>query len=49
LRVAPGEVEALFGALDDLFEHFYVKPARHRAMMTAINAKLTAAGNLPIL
>lgn len=48
LEVEPGEVEALMAALDDFFDHFYVRPARHHAMLNASNAKLTAANNPPI-
>ncbi|MBZ4400408.1 DUF4145 domain-containing protein [Myxococcus sp. AS-1-15] len=49
LQVEPGEVDALFGALDQAFEVFYVNPNRDREMLDAINKKLVAAGKPPIL
>ena len=48
LTVEPGELEALFGALDEFFDVFYVKPARHEAHKEALNRKLVAAGKPPI-
>jgi hypothetical protein len=48
LNVEPGEVEALFGALDDFFDAFYVRPSRHQEMIAAINQKLQGAGKPPI-
>lgn len=48
LAVEPGEVDALFGALDEAFDAFYVNPHRDRELLTAINKKLVAAGKPPI-
>jgi hypothetical protein len=44
LEVEPGELDMLFGALDDLFDHYYVKPLRLDQRKASLNAKLQAAG-----
>lgn len=48
LTVEPGEVAALFGALDDAFDVFYVQPSRDQELLSDINKKLAAAGKPPI-
>ncbi len=48
LKVEAGEVEALFGGLNEFFEVFYVKPATHAKQLREINQKLTAVGKKPI-
>ncbi|MFY0582492.1 DUF4145 domain-containing protein [Cystobacter fuscus] len=44
LNVEPGEVDALFDTLDDLFDNFFVKPRQQQERKDRLNAKLTAAG-----
>lgn len=44
LNVEPGEVDALFDTLDDLFDNFFVKPRQQQERRNRLNAKLTAAG-----
>lgn len=44
LTVEPGEVDALFDALDELFDEFFVKPADHARRLALLNQKLAAAG-----
>jgi hypothetical protein len=44
LDVEPGEAEWLVGLLDTLFDYAFVQPERQRQKITALNAKLTAAG-----
>jgi len=44
LNVEPGEVEALFDALDDLFDNFFVKPKQQQERRLRLNTKLAAAG-----
>ena len=48
LDVEPGEVEALFAALDEFFDEFYVRPRRDQRQLDALNEKLKAAGKAPI-
>jgi hypothetical protein len=44
LDVEPGEAEWLLDTLEELFDHYYVKPARIQQRRTAINKKLKEAG-----
>jgi hypothetical protein len=48
LDVKPGEVEALFAALDEFFDEFYVRPKRDERELEELNAKLEKAGKGPI-
>jgi ribosomal protein S27AE len=48
LHVEPGELDAVFQALDEIFDAFYVKPTRHAAAVASLNAKITKAGKPPI-
>lgn len=43
IDVEPGEAEASLDALDLLFDHYYVKPAKAAEMKAAIDAKVAAA------
>lgn len=43
LEVEPGELDALFAALDDFFDTFYVKLKRHQEAMAAIDRKISEA------
>lgn len=47
IDVEPGEAEWCLDILDDMFDHYYVKPAEVDARKAALNAKLTAAGKPP--
>jgi hypothetical protein len=47
IDVEPGEAEWCLDILEDMFEHFYVRPADAAARNTALDAKLAAAGKLP--
>jgi hypothetical protein len=44
LDVEPGEAEALLDVLEQLFDHYFVRPAKRAAMQAQINAKLAEAG-----
>jgi hypothetical protein len=44
LDVEPGEAEWNLDVLDDLFDHYYVKPARERSRREDLNNKLREAG-----
>jgi hypothetical protein len=48
VEVEPGEAEALLDVLEQLFDHYFVRPAKRAAMRAQINEKinekLTAAG-----
>jgi Domain of unknown function (DUF4145) len=48
LEVEDGETEALLEVLADLFDEMYAKPARNKASLDVVNAKLKAAGKLTI-
>lgn len=47
IDVEPHEAEWCLDILDELFEHFYVRPAQAKARKAALNAKLAAAGKPP--
>ena len=47
LDVEPGEAEWNLDVLDELFDFYYVQPARAKAKRDALNAKLRAAGKPP--
>jgi hypothetical protein len=44
IPVEPGEAEWCLDILDEMFDHYYVKPSRAKARKAALNAKLAAAG-----
>jgi len=44
IDVEPHEAEWSLDILDEMFEHFYVRPAQARARKAALDAKLAAAG-----
>jgi len=44
LAVEPGEAEWCLDILDEMFDHYYVKPAEAKARKAALDAKLMAAG-----
>jgi hypothetical protein len=44
IEVEEGEAEWCLQILEDMFEHFYVRPADARARKAALDAKLKAAG-----
>jgi Domain of unknown function (DUF4145) len=48
LDVEPGEAEWNLQVLDDLFDFYYVRPARAKARKSALNAKLAEAGKAPL-
>jgi hypothetical protein len=47
IDVDPGEAEWCLEILEDIFDHYYVKPARAKARKASLHAKLTAAGKPP--
>lgn len=47
IDVEPHEAEWSLDILDELFEHFYVKPAQALARKAELDKKLVAAGKLP--
>jgi hypothetical protein len=47
LEVEPGEAEWCLEILDEMFDHYYVKPAQVLARKAALDAKLAAAGKPP--
>jgi hypothetical protein len=44
VTVEPGEADWCLDILEELFDHYYVKPAAAKARKAALDAKLTAAG-----
>ncbi|WP_315810493.1 MULTISPECIES: DUF4145 domain-containing protein [unclassified Bradyrhizobium] len=44
IEVEPHEAEWCLDVIEELFQHFYVGPAKAKAKKDALNAKLTAAG-----
>ena len=44
LAVEPGEAEWCLDILEEMFDHYYVKPAQARARKAALDAKLIGAG-----
>jgi hypothetical protein len=47
IAVEPGEAEWCLDILEEMFDHYYVKPAQAAARKTALDAKLAAAGKPP--
>lgn len=47
IDVEPGEAEWCLEILEDMFDHYYVKPAQATARKAALDAKLAAAGKPP--
>jgi hypothetical protein len=47
IDVDPEEAEWCLQILEEMFDHFYVRPAQAAARKAALNAKLTAAGKPP--
>lgn len=47
IDVEPHEAEWCLDILDELFQHFYVRPAQAAARKAALDAKLAAAGKPP--
>jgi phage terminase large subunit GpA-like protein len=47
VAVDPGEAEWSVEILDEMFDHYYVKPAQVLARKAALDAKLAAAGKPP--
>ncbi|MCZ8185546.1 MAG: DUF4145 domain-containing protein [Beijerinckiaceae bacterium] len=47
IEVEPHEAEWCLDILDEMFQHFYVRPAETAARKAALNAKLAAAGKPP--
>jgi hypothetical protein len=47
IPVEPGEAEWCLDILEEMFDHYYVKPAQAAARKTALDAKLKAAGKPP--
>jgi uncharacterized protein DUF4145 len=48
IEVEPGEADWLLEALEGLFDHYFVSPARSAARTTALEAKLRSAGKSPV-
>jgi hypothetical protein len=44
LDVEPGEAEWCLEIIEDLIEHYFVRPAAEQAKIVSLNAKLAAAG-----
>jgi uncharacterized protein DUF4145 len=44
IDVEPGEAELCLETVEEMFQHFYVRPERARARKAALDAKLAAAG-----
>ena len=44
LAVDPGEAEWCLDILEEMFDHYYVKPAEAKARKAALDEKLAAAG-----
>jgi hypothetical protein len=49
IDVQPGELVALFSAIREAFDEFFVRPARKQRDLDALNEKLKAAGKKPIV
>ena len=49
IDVEPGEADWCLEILEDMFDHYYVKPAQAVARKAALDAKLAAAGKPPSL
>lgn len=47
IAVEPEEAEWCLEIVEEMFEHFYVKPAQAKARKAALDAKLAAAGKPP--
>jgi hypothetical protein len=47
IEVEPGEAEWCLDILEDMFDHYYVKPEQAKARKAALDAKLSAAGKPP--
>ena len=47
IDVQPGEAEWCLDILEEMFDHYYVKPAQAAARKAALDAKLKAAGKPP--
>ena len=47
IPVEPEEAEWCLNILEDMFDHYYVKPAQAAARKAALDAKLAAAGKPP--
>jgi hypothetical protein len=45
--VEPGEAEWCLEILEEMFDHYYVKPEQAKARKAALDAKLLAAGKPP--
>lgn len=48
VEVEPGEAEWLLEVLEELFEHYYVAPARAASRRAALNTKLSEIGKPPL-
>ena len=48
VEVEPGEAELLLDVVEDLFDFYFVRPARLAAKLDAVNKKLTEAGKPPL-
>jgi hypothetical protein len=47
ISVESGEAEWCLDILDEMFDHYYVKPTQAAARKAALDARLTAAGKPP--
>lgn len=47
-RVEPGEAEWVLDLLDEVFDHYFVAPAKERARRDALNERLASLGREPI-
>jgi hypothetical protein len=47
IDVEPGEAEWCLEILEDMFDHYYVKPAQAAVRKAALDTKLAAAGKPP--
>lgn len=48
VEVEDGEAEWLLDVLEDIFDHYYVSPARHATKRNALNQKLSGLGKPPL-
>jgi hypothetical protein len=48
VEVEPGEAGWLLDLLDDLFDYYFIRPARRKDRRGAVNAKLAEAGKPPL-
>ena len=48
IEVEPGEAEWLLDTLEEVFDHYFVKPADRQRKRDAINAKLAEVGKPPL-